>query len=335
MLRHPLSQLWWWLTTIKVQGTGSDEGTLTKVLRLLQITQAVYVRPLTKLILPGLASVWDRRTHRANLTDSESETMRIQSTFLRDLHAMIANSIPSTWVSKILSTTFNSHGSVILGIVSGEGKLGSSKRKSGKPTEDTNGDNGYASRCYTDWSKLKRNHCEDEAQKHFEPVDSSTTHARQTVLQLMRDLESVGLGGERVQRVLAEVMNELMTQYVKVAYAGQWESPTLVPIHLRQWVENCFARLVVEVLNCLNAKKSRDGDSDQGQSIVTLDDVDKWHMMGVGILGRLRVSELFQIIVDWNASLGAMEDLKVCDSVCGKLKHGALRHLNSTTLPHQ
>ncbi|KAI9701929.1 MAG: hypothetical protein M1836_001273 [Candelina mexicana] len=290
--------------------TGSDEATLTNVLRLLQVAQAVYVRPLNKVIPPGLASLYDRRAHRKNRTDSQTQNLRIQSRFTRDLHAMIANSIPFAWLSRILLTTFDSCGSVILGIVSGDGKLEPGQRNIETPKGVTVVGNGHASRCYTQWLKLKRNNCEDEAQEYIELVDSSKRQAHQTVLQLMRDLESVGLGDERVQRVFAEAMSELMTRYVKAAYAGQWESPSLVPIHLRQWVENCFARHIVEVLNCLQVQKSHDEGSSQGQSIVTLDDVDKWHAMGVGRLGRLRVSELFQIIVEWNASSGAMEDLK-------------------------
>ena len=133
--------------------------------------------------------------------------------------------------------------------------------------------------------------------------------AKQRTFRLVRACQSVGLGGDTVQRVLAEVMNNIMTDYVKSTYAGQWESPSSVTDNLRQWTENHYARFVVEALECLKTAEGAD-DTHVNAYSVSLSDVEKWQEMGINRLGTLRVTELFNIVVDWDASKGAIEDLK-------------------------
>lgn len=144
---------------------------------------------------------------------------------------------------------------------------------------------------------------------HGEENTYAIHKAKQRTLNYVRGFQSVGLGGDAAQRVFADVMNNLMTEYVKNTYAGQWESPSSVTDSLRQWTENCYARFVVEVLECL--KTSEDGDDTSvNMYSVSLSDLEKWQEMGINRLGALRVNELFNIVVDWDASKGAVEDLK-------------------------
>lgn len=133
--------------------------------------------------------------------------------------------------------------------------------------------------------------------------------AKERTFRLVRGCQSVGLGGDAAQRVFADVMNKLMTEYVKLTYAGQWESPSSVTDDLRRWIENCFARFVVEVLECLRTTDGADTSNGNAYS-VSLSDVERWQVMGINRLGALRVTELFNIVVDWDASKGAIEDLK-------------------------
>lgn len=133
--------------------------------------------------------------------------------------------------------------------------------------------------------------------------------AKQRTFSVVRGCQSVGLGGDAVQRVFADVMNNLMTEYVKSTYAGEWESPSSVTDELRQWTEDHFARFVVEVLECLKTAEGADNTNVKAYS-VSLSDVEKWQEMGISRLGALRVSELFNIVVEWDASKGAIEDLK-------------------------
>lgn len=132
--------------------------------------------------------------------------------------------------------------------------------------------------------------------------------ARDRLLSFLSSLELVGLGEDRAQRVFASVMNAMMTEFVRAAYTRQWKGPTLVPQHLRCWIENVFARLVAQVLSEIKAPES--GAKPPDRHNVTLSDVEKWHEIGIARLGALRTSELFDIIVEWPASSGAIEDLR-------------------------
>lgn len=130
---------------------------------------------------------------------------------------------------------------------------------------------------------------------------------RQRTLYEIESLNSVGLGGAKAQRLFAEVMNDVLTDHIKFTYAGQWTYPSTVIETLRDWIENHFARFVVEVLKCV-----KDGSGPPNSlTEVTLADVERWQVMGINKLGALRTSELFDIVVGWdNNSRGGIEDLK-------------------------
>ena len=140
-------------------------------------------------------------------------------------------------------------------------------------------------------------------------ASASVAEARRRMQKVVRNLQDMGLGGHQVQRIFAEVMSDMLTAHVNNTYAGQWTSPSTITEQLRDWVENHFARLVVEVLSCLKENPT-DAHADQHIKI-THADVEKWQEMGINRLGALRTKELFDIIVDWdNGSRGAVEDLK-------------------------
>lgn len=130
---------------------------------------------------------------------------------------------------------------------------------------------------------------------------------RQRALYAIESLNSVGLGGAKAQRLFAEVMNDVLTDHIKLNYAGKWTYPSTVTETLRDWIENHFARFVVEVLNCV-----KDGSGPPNSlTEVKLADVERWQVMGINKLGDLRTGELFDIVVEWNNnSRGGIEDLK-------------------------
>lgn len=131
---------------------------------------------------------------------------------------------------------------------------------------------------------------------------------RNETLHIMKCVDHVGLGGAQAQRILAEVMSELLTTHVNSTYAGQWTSPSIIPSQLDTWVENHFARFAVQVLACL--RKNRKLAADQVSEITTTD-LENWKKRAIGDLGTLRLRELFDIVVEWdNNSRGAIEDLK-------------------------
>lgn len=166
-------------------------------------------------------------------------------------------------------------------------------------------------------SKNSTNYGHGSAGDHVDNEQPASVHAsRMGLMKMFMALDNLGLGGERSQRVFAEVMNRLMTEYVAEAFSDEWAAPSTAPVQLRYWVENKFARLVVEVLNCVRRKedfveRSQELRTSDGQvELVSLDDLAKWQDMAIARLGRLRVKQLFDIVVDWDSSEGAVQDLK-------------------------
>jgi len=68
---------------------------------------------------------------------------------------------------------------------------------------------------------------------------------------------------------------------------------------LCQWVEQRYAKLAVQVLSLLDAKVN-----------VTWADKEKYKEMAMGRLADLRTRELFDIVVNWPQSRGALDDLR-------------------------
>ena len=139
-------------------------------------------------------------------------------------------------------------------------------------------------------------------------VMSSVPVVRQRTLRRMQMLQNVGLGGYQAQRIFAEVMSDILTTHIKSTFAGVWTSPSSVGEQLRDWIENSFSRLVVEILSSMKTVHA----SAVNQLVdVTHADVERWQEMGVNKLGALRTEELFDVIEKWgNGSQGAIEDLK-------------------------
>ncbi|ORY66446.1 Cullin family protein [Pseudomassariella vexata] len=146
------------------------------------------------------------------------------------------------------------------------------------------------------------------------PDPNKMERARRELLSLVESLCDVGLAGERFQILFAELLNDMMVTFVHFSFAGKWEpnqdlnmrasvsshalaQPRCI-CHLSDWVENHYSRLAVEVTNLL------------GNVQVAWTDVEKWKEIAVGRLAALRISELFDIVINWPNSEGGMEDLR-------------------------
>ncbi|KZF24378.1 hypothetical protein L228DRAFT_95372 [Xylona heveae TC161] len=250
-------------------------GWIFDFLRTLQNAQKVYLYPIFHFLAPVSA---------ADPDNLQAKNLQIQSRFRRDLHALVSYSLPQSDIAEALSTHIFAEASVVLGIDWSEGAF----------DDDSLDDIGP--------ENLRTS--EDPSQ---------IIHYRDSILTVMQMTEEVGLGGHNAQRVFAEVMDLLMTDYVNCAYARKWESPSSVPARLRTWIEHRFAKLILEALECLRkTETSMRGDTgsfyDNADFMTST--IDKWQEMGIERLGRLRVDELFSVIVEWDASLGAVEDLK-------------------------
>lgn len=277
------------------------DGVLQRLVRYLRLAQNIYYMPFVKHIGPLV-----------DTTVQDHVFARLQ----QSVHAVISYSFPGAGLSSLLTEELTADSLVILGVDrcrksqdGGEGHTNVAVAVAGD--DDMDIDQKYTT-SYEDWKDEPSS--ERRSMMMSEGEDIRVANARSRVLQVLEGLQSVGLGGRRVQRIFAEVMNGMMTEFVASTYASQWSSPSLAAEHLQHWIEDVFSRLVAQVLHVLkpadDQHSSRQDDDDGGDLIVTLGDVEKWQEMGMARLGSLRIGELFDIIVEWDASTGAIEDLR-------------------------
>ncbi|KAL3471902.1 hypothetical protein BJX99DRAFT_236574 [Aspergillus californicus] len=258
---------------------------LGMIVNCLLLMRRIYFTPLVEYILPLLDSV-----------EQEKVFLKLQRSF----YLMVGYAVPWARVSAILTRYLMEHGLIILGIDS----LDESKDED-DTVDGMDIDRPY-SVSYRDWRDAPS--AEVRAQMMTEFEDSRVSDSRERVLKLFNNMQLVGLGGEKIQETFANVMDILMTEFIRAAYSGQWEGPSLVSLHLRQWIENVFAQLVVQGLAVINVPES--GIKEPGHLDVQFSDVEKWQEVGIARLGALRIGELFDVIVEWPASSGAIEDLR-------------------------
>ncbi|KAI5797896.1 hypothetical protein DFH27DRAFT_483276 [Peziza echinospora] len=136
--------------------------------------------------------------------------------------------------------------------------------------------------------------------------------AQASLLAIWKNLQvlNLGGGGRRGERVFAEVINVIVTRYIESMYAQQWSSEDEHGRHrdvmreIGNWVEHDVGPLVRLVL------EDEEEDADVGDVVLRKEDIEGWKKMALGRLGRLRVGELFDIMVDWPDSLGGIMDLR-------------------------
>ncbi|OGM50131.1 anaphase-promoting complex subunit ApcB [Aspergillus bombycis] len=262
---------------------------LRKIVYCLQLIRKIYFAPLMEYLLPLLGVV-------------EQEKVFVQRR--RGFHLMIAYTLPWQRVSPLLTRELMTHAVTILGIDTLEEEEDDDSAV--EEDEDSMEVDRRHSVSYQAWRDEPS--AEVRMQMMTEGEDTRVTAARERLLSLFNDLELVGLGGVRAQKVFASVMNTMMTEFIRAAYSGQWEGPSKVSQHLRHWVENVYARLAVQVLAIINVPES--GTKEADRLDVKLSDVEKWQEIGLSRLGALRTGELFDIIVEWPASSGAIDDLR-------------------------
>ncbi|RAH67155.1 anaphase promoting complex subunit 2 [Aspergillus aculeatinus CBS 121060] len=261
------------------------EGLLQRIVVCLQVIRGIYFEPLAEILTA--------------LYRGEQEG--VYGKLCRSFHMMVAYALPWTQASALLSREVMKESLVILGIDA----LRERAAADGLDHVDDMDVDRQCSMSYQDW----RDEPSPSARMQMlTEQDSQVGAARERLLLLFNGLQLVGMGGDKAQKVFASVMDALMTEFVRTAYTGQWEGPSLASQHLRQWIENVFAQLVVQVLSIINVPES--GEKEVDNLDVTLGDVEKWQEIGIARLGALRTSELFDVIVEWPASSGAIEDLR-------------------------
>ncbi|KAL1982174.1 hypothetical protein VTN96DRAFT_1654 [Rasamsonia emersonii] len=271
----------------------AQDGLLSKIVGYLQSAQRIYYTPFLRFVVPHL-----------DAADQEAAFLRLRRSF----HAIVAYSLPSSRTSALLATELTNGAVVILGIESAKEERAVYSEAGDQ--NDGGMDDMDIDRKYSTSYRVWKDEPSEAAriQMMTEGEDAQISAARERLLRLLGRVQDVGLGGERGQKAFARVMNNMMTEFITATYTGQWEAPSLVTQHLRLWTENVFARLVVEVLNIFRPYDVE--GRTEGQLDVTLGDVGKWQEIAIARLGALRTSELFDVIVEWDSSSGAIEDLR-------------------------
>jgi anaphase-promoting complex subunit 2 len=138
--------------------------------------------------------------------------------------------------------------------------------------------------------------------RHPTPVDHATQITRENSSPTWATLSGwrSSVGSEKVMRLLAAVLNDLITDFVTWSYAGNYRDDLYV--HLDFWVLHLFSRIAHKALCCLDERFNR----------LALDEaqVKKWGDTAMARLGALRVDELFDIVVEWDTTKPAIEDLR-------------------------
>ncbi|CEJ61810.1 hypothetical protein PMG11_10327 [Penicillium brasilianum] len=269
--------------------TPGKEGLLRTIVDCLQLARRIYLAPVVHYLLPLLQA---------------PEQGLVLTQLQRGFHTVVSYSLPWSKISPLLGGELAQDALIILGIDTLLEAPAGSQVEDGCGEDEMEVDRQY-SVSYEDW---KNEDSETRAHLMTEGEHDQVTMARDRLLAFLNGLQHVGLGGDKAQKVFASVMNIMMTEFVRAAYTGQWEAPSSVPQHLRHWIENVFARLAVQVLTIIHAPHS--GGQPSSPLDVSFGDVEKWQEMGIARLGALRTSELFDVIVDWPESSGAVEDLR-------------------------
>jgi anaphase-promoting complex subunit 2 len=143
-------------------------------------------------------------------------------------------------------------------------------------------------------------------------VPETTTEVRQQMTTLLQGLERVGLGGESAQQAFAHAMHKLLDSFINSHYMKvDWYDKKSVVPHLKEWVKDGFCPLVELVLECLRCE----------QSSVLPTEVTAWQEMALGRLGRVRVDNLFDFVIRWDRSKGAILDIKEYLRIAGAKQH--------------
>ncbi|EDN91685.1 hypothetical protein SS1G_07545 [Sclerotinia sclerotiorum 1980 UF-70] len=155
------------------------------------------------------------------------------------------------------------------------------------------------------------------------PISTRTDEVCNEMLNLVESLYKVGLARENFQVIFAEIMNRSMTEYVNRGCRGLWSSnqvnmtpedgdrrnsvlprtahhvsPSNCVTDLCGWIEDRYSKLAVLVFKVIDNVE------------VAWSDMEKWKEMSIGRLAALRTDELFDIVVNWPNSNGALHDLR-------------------------
>lgn len=273
---------------------GEDAGqVLLKLRDSLDLLQSMYTYPLSKCIISQM------QPFDAKLAASK---------FQRDLHALAAYALPQATIGDLLTRLLSDCSRRILGVGNEDLEVMVQIIPTSQDDSDIQMKADVLTGPYRPYYPLcvSMSELDEPGDILVEPDDIKET--RNELLSLLRTWSRVGLGDDKARKIFASVLDKMLDEFVKWSYAGiEFDDSSVLP-HLRYWVENVFARYVIQVLNALQSG----GEAANGGylSEIHQSDVQNWQDMAVTRLGALRVDELFEIVMEWDATKSRIDDLK-------------------------
>ncbi|KAF2000423.1 hypothetical protein P154DRAFT_492082 [Amniculicola lignicola CBS 123094] len=133
------------------------------------------------------------------------------------------------------------------------------------------------------------------------PPPEDPTAIRERMITVLDSLERVGLGGDTAQKAFAHAMDRLMDTFINSHYLKvDWYSQKSTVPHLRMWIKDGFCPFVELVLASLKSDTWR----------IQPTELQQWQDMALGRLGKARVETLFDFVIKWPKSMGAIQDIK-------------------------
>ena len=124
--------------------------------------------------------------------------------------------------------------------------------------------------------------------------------------QALEIISKVGLGGLEAKKILGEVMFHALIKRVESETEGELASASDNHEGLKKWIGAQFQNVTGESLVILQ------DDDEYGRTVEIFSpaDVERWLEMALGQRGRILTAQLFDIVIQWDESGGALEELR-------------------------
>ena len=152
---------------------------------------------------------------------------------------------------------------------------------------------------------------EDDDKKN--PI--SRNHAVELQSQLhaiCTGLRNIGYPQARAERAFADAVDKIIDRYIASQYMRvDWQGRSTVTTRLRAWIADGLAPFAETVLKFFSTTRSPERYTPISGVQLEPYQIDMWKQLAVWRLGKARVNGLFDFILKWDQSLGAVRDLKV------------------------
>lgn len=144
---------------------------------------------------------------------------------------------------------------------------------------------------------------------HQANLDIDSNHSMTKLSRLLRKLDDLGFPAEDIERSLAAATNSLVEELIQSEYLKvDWFTHQSVVSKLRACIYQLLGDFVMQVLS----RNIVEGSNLEPvlQTTITKEERQAWVDTAVARLGRLRLHGLFDYVIRWDDSRGAIKDIK-------------------------